>query len=323
MNTTATATTTTTTTASRPASDEVTVLLSTFNGTAFLQQQLDSLYAQTYPQIRILARDDGSSDTTRRILEREQASGRVELLAGHDNMGAAASFFELLRQAARTQTRYVAFCDQDDVWLPEKLSRAVAVLSANHDGRAAMYCSRLEIVDTNLAHLGYTPEQKRLGFGNALIESVAVGCTIVLDRKAIDLICESMPARVLVHDWWCYLVLSCFGEVVFDRDALIKYRQHGNNSFGAANGHVDRLLRNLKRFAGRGTGRAWQSEQASVFMATFGDRIPAARQPLLKLFVDAKSAWWPRMKLALSNDIWRQRKVDHLAWRFLVLVNRF
>ena len=312
-----------TTTAARPVSDEVTVLLSTFNGGTFLQQQLDSLYAQTYPQIRILARDDGSCDTTRMILEREQAGGRVELLAGHDNLGAAGSFFELLKQAARTHTRYVAFCDQDDVWLPEKLSRAVAMLSANHDGRAAMYCSRLEIVDANLAHLGYTPEQKRLGFGNALIESVAVGCTIVLNREAIDLICEKMPASVLVHDWWCYLVLSCFGEIVFDRDAHIKYRQHGNNTFGAANGQVDRLRRNLHRFVGRGDGREWQSRQASVFMATFGDRIPAARQRLLKLFVAAKSAWWPRLKLALSNDIWRQRKADNLAWRFLVLMNRF
>jgi glycosyltransferase involved in cell wall biosynthesis len=302
---------------------EVTVILSTFNGSAFLPQQLDSLYAQTHPGVRILARDDGSSDTTRGILQREQAAQRIALLDGHDNLGAARSFLELLRNAAATRTGFIAFCDQDDVWHPDKLARAVAALSAIRDERAAMYCSRLEIVDAELTSVGLSALPGRIGFGNALVENVCVGCTIVLNRKAIDLLCRNLPASVPVHDWWCYLVLSCFGEIVFDRETSIQYRQHPGNVFGVALGPLDRAKRSLRRFAGNGAGRHWQSEQAAVLLATFGDRIPAAHRRVLNEFVVAKTTLWRRLRLALSTEIWRQTAIDGLVWRFLVLINRY
>lgn len=300
----------------------VTVILSTFNGSAFLQEQLNSLYAQTHPNIKILARDDGSTDTTRHILERAQADGRITVLADHENLGAAASFFRLL-QAAATGADYVAFCDQDDVWLPEKISRAIAALATIRNGRAAAYCSRLDIVGATLTPIRSTALPEKIGFGNALVENICVGCTMVLNRHAIDLVCENLPANVLIHDWWCYLVLSCFGEIVFDRDAHIKYRQHGENVFGAAAGRMDRLTRNVRRFATGGNGRDWQSEQAKEFLLTFGDRIPVDQLRVLRLFVEAKSAFWRRVCLALSNDIWRQRRVDDLLWRLLILMNRY
>ena len=268
-------------------------------------------------------RDDGSTDTTRSILERERSAGRIELLAGHNNFGAAHSFFELLQQAASTQTDFVAFCDQDDVWLPEKLSRAAAALSAIRNERAAMCCSRVEIVGADLAHVGFTPMPRRIGFGNALVENVTIGCSIVLNRKAVDLIRQNLPARVLVHDWWCYAVLSCFGEIIFDRGAFVKYRQHGSNAFGAATGKRDRLKRNLHRFAGGSAGRHWQSEQASVFLTAFDGRIPTSHRQVLNNFVEAKASWWRRIQLALSSDIWRQKRIDDFILRFLILINRF
>ena len=304
-------------------SGNVTVILSTFNGSAYLQQQLDSLYAQSYPNIKIMVRDDGSSDTTQRILEREQSLERIELVAGHDNLGPALSFFELLRKAAATKTDFVAFCDQDDVWLPEKLSQAVSDLSAVRKERAAMYCSKLEIVDADLMHIGFTPMPRKLGFGNALVENVCTGCTIVLNRKGIDLICQNLPTKLLAHDWWCYLVLSCFGEIIFDRDAYIKYRQHGNNAVGVAKGNLDRLKKSLRRYAGSGRGRQWRSGQASAFIATFGDSIPKSERRVLNRFVEARSSWSRRFELTLSNDIWRQKRIDNLVWQFLVLINRF
>lgn len=302
---------------------DVTVVLSTFNGSAFLPQQLESLYAQTHSGIRILVRDDGSSDGTRDILERARSAGCIDLLNGQNNLGATRSFFELLRHAASTGTEFIAFCDQDDVWAPDKVSRAVSALSGIQSERAAMYCSRLEIVDAALVPAGFTPLPKRAGFGNALVENICIGCTILLNRNAIDLICQNLPSKVLIHDWWCYLVLSCFGEIIFDPVAHIKYRQHGNNAIGVAQGYLDRLRRKLRRFAGNGDGRYWQSNQASVFKATFGDRIPETQRLLLDEFTGAKTAWRHRLRLALSNDIWRQNGFDNIVLRFLIMINRF
>lgn len=302
---------------------EVTVVLSTFNGSAFLQEQLNSLYAQSYPAARILVRDDGSSDSTRQILQREHVLARIAMLPSRGNLGATSSFFELLKVASETKTEFVAFCDQDDVWRHDKISRAVAALSAFGNLRPVMYCSRLEVVDAGLTSTGFTPLPGKMGFGNALVENVCVGCTIMLNRQALDLVCRHLPQRAPAHDWWCYLVVSCFGEIVFDPDASIQYRQHRNNVFGVATGKLDRLNRNFLRFAGRRNGHRWQSDQAAEFLSSFGDSIPGAQRQLLQAFVAAKSSFWRRARIAMSREFWRQKKLDDLVWRLLVLINRY
>jgi glycosyltransferase involved in cell wall biosynthesis len=303
-------------------SGKVTVLLSTYNGSEFLRQQLDSLYGQTYSDIRILVRDDGSIDSTRTMLEAERAMGRLELLEGHGNLGPARSFFELLKSAAATDTEYVAFCDQDDVWQPDKIARAVEKLSAGASDRPMMYCARAELVDANLRHLGFTEPPRRIGFGNALVESVAAGCTMVLNRNAAQLIGKHLPGDAVIHDWWCYLVVSCFGEVVYDEAAVLKYRQHGRNVMGVAN-EFARFIKKCRRFFGGGRGHLWMSEQASSLLNVFKDNIPSPNRRVLTDFVAAKQSQRRRLRLALSHDIWRQRRSDDLSLRLLIVLNRY
>jgi len=306
-----------------PESGKVTVLLSTYNGSKYLQQQLDSLYVQTHPNIRILVRDDGSSDATLAILKNEQAKGRLELLEGHGNLGAALSFFELLKAAAATDTEYVAFCDQDDVWHPDKIARAVTKLSGVADDRPAMYCSRLELVDEKLEHTGYTALPKKVGFGNALVDSVATGCTIVLNREAVRLLAGNLPGNVVIHDWWCYLVVSCFGQVIFDETATLKYRQHGANAIGVAANAYSRFARKYRRFFGSGEGHRWMSEQAATLFDIFKDNIPLRNRQILEKFVAARSSLHRRVQLAFSRKIWRQKWMDDSLLRLLILLGRY
>lgn len=300
--------------------NKVTVLLSTYNGSKFLLQQLNSLYEQTYPNIRILVRDDGSSDSTRSILDNEQLCGRIDILSGHKNLGPALSFFELLHNAALTETEYVAFCDQDDVWHPHKIEHAVSALLVVADCRPALFCSRLEIVDEQLNHIGFTATPRKVGFGNALVENIATGCTMVLNREALELIFKHLPSKVLMHDWWCYLVLSCFGEIVFDSNANIKYRQHGNNTIGATVSMFEELKRKLHRFIYSGRGLLWL--QASVFLDMFENCIPLSQRLILNKFIAAKSSLWCRVRLILSREIWRQKWFDNLILRFIIFINR-
>jgi glycosyltransferase involved in cell wall biosynthesis len=297
---------------------KVTVLLSTYNGSQFLKQQLNSLYEQTYRNIKILARDDGSTDATREFLEAEQARGAIELLEGHTNLGATRSFFELLRLAALSDTEYVAFCDQDDVWLPDKIECAVSALAVLVD-TPALYCSRLEIVGEQLNPIGLTAIPGKIGFGNALVENIAVGCTMVLNRKALDLICSKLPDNVYIHDWWCYLVVSCFGEVIFDSNSHLKYRQHGNNAIGAATSGFEVLKRKLSRMI---SGRLWIREQAAVFFNLFENSMPLSDRQILDQFIKAKSSYWSRIRLAFSKQIWRQKWSDNLILRLVILINR-
>jgi glycosyltransferase involved in cell wall biosynthesis len=300
--------------------DKVTVLLSTYNGEQFLLQQLASLYAQTYPNIKILVRDDGSQDNTPALLADEQARGAIELLSdSQGNLGATGSFFCLLQTAAQMNTTYVAFCDQDDVWQANKIERAVSLLADLTD-RPALYCSRLSVVDEDLKQLYLTLIPDKIGFGNALVENIAVGCTMVLNRKAIDLLCSRrLPHEVYIHDWWCYLVIACFGDVVFDNMALIQYRQHGGNIIGATASYWAALKRKFGRLV---SGRLWISEEAVVLHSLFGDTMPNEQRALLELLLKSKSSFWYRSHLALSNKVWRQKFIDNVILRFVILLNR-
>jgi glycosyltransferase involved in cell wall biosynthesis len=301
--------------------ETVAVLLSTYNGENFLQPQLDSLYAQTYSNTRIVVRDDGSSDSTREILGAERSLGRIELLEADRNLGPALSFFELLRHAGRAQ-EYVAFCDQDDIWLPDKMRHAVSALEAVPADQPAIYCSRLEIVDEQLNHLGLTAMPRQCGFGNALVENVAVGCTMVLNRKAAELVLENLPSKVYIHDWWCYLVISCFGKVIYGPSPDIRYRQHGGNTIGIAKDIFGQFKRKFDRFFAQGRRELWCSDQAQVFKEIFDDRLPARQKRILEKFVAARSSYVGRLRLAMSREVWRQKPLDNLILRLLILLGR-
>lgn len=301
------------------SADPVTILVSSYNGSKFIKEQLDSLYNQSYSNIKILVRDDASTDATQDILLAEQAKQSIDLLIGKSNLGVTASFFELLRQAYKTDTEYVAFCDQDDVWLPNKMQTAVLALSSVSE-YPALYCSRLNIVDEKLNQLDVSFKPRKIGFGNALVENIAVGCTIVLNRKALDLLCQSrLPEEVYIHDWWCYLVISCFGRIVFDDQALIQYRQHSGNSIGAASNLLDVLRRKFARLFNR---RLWISEQATIFYSLYAEQLAPAQRDVLELLLNAKLSFWHRLMLICSKGIWRQKIIDNLILRVVIFINR-
>jgi glycosyltransferase involved in cell wall biosynthesis len=300
-------------------SDQVTVLLSTYDGEQFLQQQLDSLYEQSYPNIKILVRDDGSSDTTREILKSARLKGCIEQLEEHHHMGIPHSFFALLHQAAQTKTAYIAFCDQDDIWQANKIERAVSLLHPLSD-RPALYCSQVEVVTEQLQTIKLSAKARKTGFGNALVENIAMGCTIVLNRKAVDLLCQqTLPDEVCIHDWWCYLVISCFGEVIFDDTALIKYRQHDANAIGTPTSHLELLKQKWRRLL---SGRLRTSEQTLLFLKLFADQLPVTERELLEAVCKVKSSYWHRLRLAMSSAIWRQKPEDNIILRCLILINR-
>ncbi len=133
-----------------------------------------------------------------------------------------------------------------------------------------MYCSRLEYVDESLRHLGYSRIPSRMGFSNALVENVATGCTIVLNRQARNLITQNFPRHALLHDWWSYLVISAFGKVDFDPRPAIKYRQHSNNRVGATTSHAESLKRRFERFVRQDGGARLLIDQAEDFHRCFG-----------------------------------------------------
>jgi len=234
----------------RAPTTAITILLSTFNGERFLAEQLSSFVTQDYQNWRILWRDDGSSDRTVAIMRAFALTlppGQcVESPTSGPHLGAAPSFLLLLREARDEQI--IAFADQDDVWLPQKLTRAAAQLTAA-GSRPALYCAQQFMVDETLAgakkSAAHTNPPK---FPASLTQNIANGNTLVMNRAASALVTKSEAPEGTVHDWWSYIVISaCGGLVMFDAEPQVLYRLHKNNLIAASPSLGARAIAALQR----------------------------------------------------------------------------
>lgn len=301
--------------------ERINILLPTYNGIRYLPKLLDSLLAQTCPELITSIRDDGSTDETYTFLC-AWASGRAGvLLSRGERLGAAGGFLHLL-QTSCPSCQYFAFCDQDDIWLPDKIERAIAALQACGPDEPAMYCSRIEYVDEQLRHLGYSRIPKRVEFSNALVQNMAAGCTIVLNRRARDLICERLPRKVLWHDWWCYLVVCAFGKVTYDEKPSIRYRLHANNHTGAQTSFLASVKSRIARFSAEQKGSRCFSNQALEFHRCFGDRLSAPYKRTLERFLSVRGSLRDRISYNVAMEVWRQTWLDTALLRALILIGR-
>ena len=302
-------------------SRQINVLLSTFNSQKYLPQLLDSLLGQTYPEIVITVRDDGSTDETCKILQDYSVRLAILRLPKGERLGAAKSFLHLLANAA-SESDFYAFCDHDDVWRRDKLQGAVSKLEALDSNMPMMYFSRLEYVDADLKHLGYSPLPPSPCFANALVEDIVSGCTVVLNRAARDLVVLQIPQHVVMHDWWCYLVVSAMGKLVFDPYPSIRYRLHGQNESGAATNLFDNYWRRIVRWRKKGSQGHLIRAQVSEFASLFRDCLGAEDRAVLDSFLRPRLTILSRVRYAFGMDVFRQSWSDTMILRALILMGR-
>lgn len=210
----------------------VLVMMSSYNGSRYIEQQIDSILAQEGDFALFLhVRDDGSSDGTQEILERYAAEHANVSWEQGENLGSTLSFMNLLYHAGDYD--YYAFSDQDDVWLSDKIQSALEALQA--ETGPALYSCMKTIVDEKLNPLPLKDTQPKPGFLNAFFLNNSVsGCTMVLNRPFYKILSKiKFDWGKVYHDSWAYKVAEIFGKNIFDRTPHMLYRQHGNNVLGA------------------------------------------------------------------------------------------
>ena len=196
-----------------PMPPKLMILMALHDAGPYLQPQLQSLLEQTMPDWALLVGDDGARDgSVERVLDfaRQHPQHSIEIIPG-PRRGFAQNFLNLMRVAG-PDVPYVALADHDDVWLPEKLARAVARLEAEGDALPVLYCARTMICDADLRPVAPSPIWRRpFSFANALVQNVAAGNTIVLNRPALDLVqlaaAAADRAGITAHDWWLYQLI--------------------------------------------------------------------------------------------------------------------
>jgi glycosyltransferase involved in cell wall biosynthesis len=219
-------------------SKQIDVLLATYNGEKYLKEQLDSILASSYSNIRLIISDDCSRDDTAQILkEYAKNDSRIELYFQEQNLGVVKNIEFLL---GKVKNDIYMLADQDDFWKPEKIEKSLEFLeSKNLD----LVFGDLEVVDENLntinnSFVNYMKLNHKIknsinSYELNYLYSCVTGCTIMSKKSFIDKILP-LPSgtKYLLHDQWIGLITSFYGKIGFMEDAFIKYRQHNNNQLG-------------------------------------------------------------------------------------------
>lgn len=300
---------------------KVQVLLSSYNGEKYIKEQIDSILVQKNVSVELLIRDDGSTDGTKEILRKYQQQYENVSVLYEENVGVIHSFFNLINMADETAD-YIAFADQDDVWLPEKLERAVILLENKqrgvHEEEPLLYCSARQLVDEQLNYLPSAikyPIVKPV-FGNALVENMCTGCTCVINQPLLRLLKNHRPEFTVMHDFWIYLVGTCFGQAVYDEESYILYRQHGNNELGSASTLLENYKRRIKNFKKH---RGQLTRQAAELLRLYGADMPEEKRRLAEELTQYRRNLKIRWKLVAGKEVFRQRKSDDGIFRLLLL----
>ncbi|WP_161594659.1 glycosyltransferase family 2 protein [Marimonas lutisalis] len=285
----------------------IAILMATYNGAAHLSEQLASIAAQSHRNWSLWISDDGSSDATAQIIEDFAADHTAHQITRLDGprQGPTRNFLSLVHRPDIPRGP-IAFADQDDVWLPDRLERGLRAIGAD-TAQPALYGSRTVIVDDDLKQMGYSPLFTRPpGFANAIVQSIAGGNTMLMNAAAHELLRQAHhELNVVTHDWWAYQLISAAGgRVIYDPAPTILYRQHDNNIIGSNTG----LMAQVKRLYAvlNNRFRDWNSRNLAALEAC-SDMLTAENRALVASFQNLRAETGARALRHLERSgIYRQ-----------------
>lgn len=295
---------------------KVAVLISTYNGEKYIKEQLDSILNQTYKNIEIIIRDDGSKDSTIDIIKEYQKKNDNIFLKEGINLGFIKSFFQLLSYA---NADYYAFCDQDDIWLENKIELAVELLDSVDNTVPNMVFGNSDYYDENMNFIGKGEEHRTFSFKNSLYECVSQGMTMTINQVAKQIIIDNIPEKCLFHDWWTYMICAGQGNVLYNDTTVVKYRRfaknataEGQNIFKVFWWRIEKLLAD----SGIVDIRVQQLEYKRLFYNKLSDE----NKKILDLFVQEKYNLFKAIRKAFYPERIRRKLIDDLMIRVLFIV---
>ncbi|MCO5159996.1 MAG: glycosyltransferase family 2 protein [Mesorhizobium sp.] len=302
----------------------VAILACVYNGERFLAEQFASLERQTVPDIDLWISDDGSTDASLDLLATIGAGwrkGAFTLLRG-SGKGFAENFRSLMVNDD-IAADYYAFCDQDDIWAPDKLEAAIAWLAQQPADRPALYGGRTRTVDIAGRPVGFSPLfAEPPSFRNAIVQSIAGGNTMVMNRAARELMAEaSRRSGFVSHDWWCYMMVTGAGGAFrYSPEPRVDYRQHVGNLVGSNDGVRARLGRSGFLLGG---GFARWTDRNLAGLQACRDLLSEDAREVLDRFVALRKMWLPwRLFELWRSGIHRQTRKGQASLYIASAINR-
>lgn len=282
---------------------KIIILMSVYNGEKYLNEQLESISNQTIiEQVKLFIRDDGSKDNSINIITNWKDRLDINLIQGK-NIGPAKSFFELLK--IDISAEYYAFCDQDDYWYPDKLEKAIEKIEQRKikKNTPVLYYSNALLVNENLQPLGNKLHQTPplVSYTSLLTGSSALGCTMVFNNFLKEIIYSSKIEYSAMHDKTAILIAALMGEVIYDFEPSILYRQHPNNVTTSGGNFKKRLVLVYKRrLKNRDESVVLEAQQ---HIRLFGSKLKEADKKYAELFASSRTNLSSRIKLICDKNI--------------------
>lgn len=292
------------------------ILLPTYNGAHYLDDLLTSLYAQSYQNFSLYIRDDHSTDETLSIInEWQKKQDNIQLITDSTRVGVVQSLSILL---SHSKADYIMFCDQDDVWMEDKIEESllrILELEKQHTSQTPILIhTDLKVVDSELKimhpsfikYSSLTPRKEHL-FNRLLTQNCVTGCTVLFNKALKELSCP-LSEKCLMHDWWIALNASAFGILDYLDKPTILYRQHGKNTLGAIKAaswkQFSRLIKKIPELKMR---RKKLACQAKAFLDFHQDQLQEENKRSLEAFLEmAENSFFKRKYLTFKHHFHKQ-----------------
>lgn len=290
--------------------DMVAIIITTYNGEKYVGEQIDSILSATYHDTMLYIYDDGSKDNTMSILRKyeSQYPDNIHVYQNELNLGVTKNF---LHAVCQTTTDYIMFCDQDDVWKPDKIALTLKRMKHMEAQRgkdtplavftdAVVVDKELNILQNSFFKSGHLDPHKT-DLPHLLAENKLIGCTVMINSSLRRILQRrSLPEEARYHDWWLALIAASFGRIGYIDEGTLLYRQHGGNVVGNMNF--------LFYFKNRITSLRTQKDaflslqyQAGEFSKLYGDLLSEESKIIIDRFANLNKVGFIKRRLQILH----------------------
>ncbi len=299
------------------------IVLCTYNGERYLEEQIKSLRRQTFPNFTVEICDDGSTDGTCLVAERyAERDERISLHRNERNLGYAKNFLEGVK---RSSAPYIMLCDQDDIWNGDKVELTLREMKAAEkkgDGPVLVFTDAMNFDSQTGKNLGRFHETshldtKKVDTAHLFMENKCIGCTVMVSRDILPYL-DRLPDEIRVHDWWLALICSHFGQVVYVDEATLRYRQHGDNMIGG-DSYGSYIKNRLSSFKRQREVLRQTISQGRAFYELFGDWMSPEKRETAQAFafLDQRNGLARRLAL-FRHGFWKSGLVRNAGLFFFI-----
>jgi len=272
----------------------VSILLAAYNGERYITGQIESLLAQTFQDFKLYIRDDKSTDGTYSIIEKFASENPGRIISELNETNTGGTKYNFMNMMIDHRDDYIMLCDQDDVWLPDKIEKSLDKMKALEKkcGRhtPVLVYTDLKVVNDTLDLISSSYEKmsnkdfRKSSLSFTVTMNNAAGCTIMYNRALGNMI-QAVPEFIVMHDWWLALIAAAFGETGVIRTPTVLYRQHGDNIKGAKKVlspvYIFYVLTHLKTMAAMIDD---SYRQAGSFLSHYDNKLTGEQLELLKAY---------------------------------------